>query len=224
MKPPKGYRYFHAVSMLFIASLIIANTLAVKIIQFSDFTLPAGILCFPIAYIVNDCLTEVYGFEKTRTVIWWGFFCLALMSILYYIATLLTPAPFWKDQEAFERLFGVVPRIAIGSFAAFLIGSFLNSFVMSFLKVKTKGKYLWTRTIGSTIVGEGADSLVFNSIAFLGVFSFGDVMKIALSGFILKTLYEIIMTPATYLAVSWLKKKEEEDKFDVNVKYNPFKL
>ncbi len=178
MKNPQGFRYFHIVAMLFVASLLIGNTLAVKVIQLWGFTLPAGILCFPVAYIVNDCLTEIYGYEKTRSVIWWGFICLAFMSLLYYLATLLTPAPFWKDQESFTRLFGLVPRIAIASFIAFLVGSFLNSYVMSIMKIKTKGKYLWTRTIGSTIVGEGADSLIFNCIAFLGVFKFGDVNNI----------------------------------------------
>lgn len=223
MTRPQGYRYFHAVAMLFVASLLIGNTLAMKIIQVGSFTLPAGILCFPIAYIVNDCLTEVYGYEKTRSVIWWGFICLALMSFFYYCATLLHPAPFWTEQVAFEKLFGFAPRIAFASFIAFLIGSFLNSYVLSIMKIKTKGKHLWARTIGSTIVGEGADSLVFNCIAFIGVFGFSDVMQIALSGFILKTLYEVVMTPFTYIAVGWLKRKEEEDKYDVGANYNPFK-
>lgn len=223
MISPQGYRLFHAVSMLFVASLLIGNTLAVKIIQFGGFTLPAGILCFPIAYIVNDCLTEVYGYEKTRSVIWWGFVCLALMSFFYYCATLLTPAPFWTEQEAFGKLFGFAPRIGFASFVAFLIGSFLNSFVLSKMKIKTKGKHLWTRTIGSTIIGEGADSIIFNLVAFLGVFAFTDVLVIALSGFVLKTLYEIVMTPFTYLAINWLKRKENEDKYDLGADYNPFK-
>lgn len=220
---PKGYRYFHGVAMLLVACLLIGNTLAAKIIILGGFTLPAGILCFPVAYIVNDCLTEVYGYERTRGVIWWGFICLALMSLFYYCATLLTPAPFWTDQPAFARLFGIAPRIAIASFTAFLVGSFLNSYIMSIMKIKTKGKRLWTRTIGSTIVGEGADSIIFNCIAFLGVFKFEDVLQIALSGFVLKTLYEIVMTPFTYIAVGWLKRKEEEDKYDNNANYNPFK-
>lgn len=223
MSTPNGYRYFHGVSMLFVATLIIGNTLAVKIIQFGNFTLPAGIICFPIAYIVNDCLTEVYGYEKTRSVIWWGFFCLALMSLFYYCATLLTPAPFWKEQVAFGKLFGFAPRIAFASFIAFLIGSFLNSYVLSIMKIKTKGKYLWTRTIGSTIVGESADSIIFNFIAFIGVFGFSDLVKIAFSGFVLKTLYEIVMTPLTYFFVGWLKRKEQENKFDIEADYNPFK-
>lgn len=223
MERPPGFRLFHGVAMLFVASLIIGNTLAVKIIQLGSFTLPAGILCFPIAYIVNDCLTEVYGYEKARTVIWWGFICLALMSLFYYLATKLTPAPFWSDQPAFERLFGFAPRIAIASFIAFLIGSFLNSYVMSRMKVATNGKRLWTRTIGSTIIGEGADSVVFNLVAFLGVFALSDVMKIAFSGFLLKTLYEVVMTPFTYVAIRWLKRKEGLEVYDKGVDYNPFK-
>ncbi|WP_430408783.1 queuosine precursor transporter [Kordia sp.] len=221
---PKGYRYFHGVAMLFIAMLLIGNTLAVKIITFWGFSLPAGIICFPIAYIINDALTEVYGYEKTRSVIWWGFLSLALMSFFYYIATILTPAVFWQDQESFSKIFGFAPRIAFASFIAFLVGSFLNSYVMSIMKLKMKGKKLWMRTIGSTIIGEGADSIIFNIIAFAGIFAFNDLITIIVSGFILKTLYEVIATPLTYLFVSWLKKKEEEDKYDVEVNYNPFKV
>lgn len=218
------YKYFHIVAMLFVASLLIANTLAVKIIQVGSFTLPAGILCFPIAYIINDTLTEVFGYEKTRSVIWWGFISLALMSLLYFIASKLTPAPFWKDQDAFERLFGFVPRLGVASFIAYLIGSFLNSWVLSRMKVRTKGKHLWARTIGSTIIGEGADSIIFNCVAFIGIFEFADVISIAFSGFILKTIFEVIMTPVTYLVVNWLKREEGVDKFDTAANYSPFKL
>jgi uncharacterized integral membrane protein (TIGR00697 family) len=209
--------------MLFVASLLIGNTLAVKIIQVGSFTLPAGIVCFPIAYIVNDCLTEVYGYEKCRSAIWGGFICLSLMSLFYYCAVILPPASFWKGQQEFANFFGFAPRIALASFIAFLIGSFLNSYIMSMMKIKTGGKHLWARTIGSTIVGEGADSIVFNCVAFIGVFTFKEVLVIALSGFVLKTLYEIVMTPFTYIAVAWLKRKEHEDKYDFNANYNPFK-
>ncbi len=223
MEKPKGYRLFHCVAMLFVASLLIANTIAVKVVMLGGFILPAGIIIFPLSYILNDCLTEVYGYEKTRSVIWWAFICLAVMAISYYVAVLLSPAPFWKEQESFQKLFGFVPRIVIASFIAFLIGSFLNSIVLSKIKIKTKGKFLWIRTIGSTIVGEGADSLIFNFIAFIGIFPLADVFTIALSGFLLKTLYEIFATPFTYFVVAKLKKIENEDKFDVGVNYNPFK-
>lgn len=224
MKHPKGYRYYNLVAMLFVATLLLGNTLAVKIIQFGPFSLPAGIVCFPLAYIVNDCLTEVYGYEKCRSVIWGGFICLALMSVFYYLAVKLPPAPFWSSQAAFAEFFGFVPRIVFGSFLAFLAGSFLNSYVLSRMKIKSKGKHLWKRTIGSTVVGEGVDSVIFNCVAFLGVFELKDVMFIAFSGFALKTIYEIVMTPVTYLAIGWLKRKEEEDKFDDAADYSVFKV
>lgn len=224
MNKPVGYRLYHAIGMLSVALLIISNTVAVKVVEIWGFVLPAGIICFPLAYIFNDVLTEVYGYEKTRSIIWWGFLALALTSIIYYVATILTPAPFWKEQESFAKLFGFVPRIAIASFLAYLVGSFLNSYVMSYMKIKTKGKYLWTRTIGSTIVGEGADSIVFNFVAFYGIFDLNNLLKIVISGFILKTLYEIIATPITYFVVNKLKKIESEDKFDHGISYNPFKI
>jgi hypothetical protein len=219
---PKGYRYFHIVSMLFVASLLVGNTVAAKIITFLGFSIPAGILCFPIAYIVNDVLTEVYGYRKAKSVIWWGFICLAFMTLVYYLSTIITPAPFWKDQLAYEKIFSIVPRIALGSLIAFLVGSFLNSIVLSKMKILTNGKYLWTRTIGSTIIGEGADSIIFNLVAFAGIFGVRDLVVIMVSGFLLKTLYETIATPLTYLVVGYLKKAEQEDRYDIGENYNPF--
>ncbi|MEI6575117.1 MAG: queuosine precursor transporter [Bacteroidota bacterium] len=219
---PKGYRYFHIISMLFVSSLLVGNTVAVKIITFLGFSIPAGILCFPLAYIVNDVLTEVYGYKKTKGVIWWGFICLGFMTLVYYLSTIITPAPFWKDQQAYLNIFNVVPRIALGSLVAFLVGSFLNSIVLSKMKIFTKGKYLWTRTIGSTIIGEGADSIIFNLIAFAGIFKIQDLAIIMFSGFLLKTLYETVATPLTYLVVGYLKRIEQEDKYDIGENYNPF--
>lgn len=224
MSKPAGYRFFHGIAMVFVASLMISNTIAVKIIEVGGFILPAGIICFPIAYIFGDVITEIYGYERNRSIIWWGFGCLALMSILYYIATLLPSAVFWKDQLAFEKLFGFIPRITIASFIAYLLGSFLNAFVMSVMKVKMKGKHLWVRTISSTILGEGVDSLIFNFLAFYGVFELNNILYIAFSGFLLKTFYEIVATPATYLIVRKLKQLEKEDKYDIGISYTPFKL
>jgi len=224
MQRPAGYRLFHALAMVFCATLLISDTIAVKVVHIWGFDLPAGIICFPIAYIFNDVLVEVYGYEKTRSVIWFGFGCLALMSLLYYLATLLPPAAFWQDDPAFGRLFGLTPRIAAGSFIAYLVGSFLNAVVMSRMKIMTRGKYLWTRTIGSTIVGEAADSFIFNFTAFVGIFTFSQVAYIAFSGFVLKTLYEVVATPLTYLVAGWLKRVEAEDKFDHGVSYTPFRL
>jgi len=224
MQRPAGFRYYHAIGMLSVMCLLVSNTIAVKVIEIGSFVLPAGIIVFPLAYIFNDIMTEVYGYEKTRSVIWWGFISLAFMTIFYIIANELKPAVFWQDQDSFSKLFGFVPRIAVASFAAYLVGSFLNSYVLSFMKVKTKGKHLWARTIGSTIIGEGADSIVFNIVAFWGVFPNANLIQIVISGFVLKTLYEVVATPLTYFIVGWLKRAETEDKFDYHVNYNPFKF
>lgn len=224
MTRPVGYRMFHVVGMVFVTCLLVSNAIAIKVISIWGFTLPAGIIIFPIAYIFGDVLTEVYGFQNTRTVIWWGFFCLAAMTLFFWLATLLPPAPFWKDQEAFAKLFGFVPRIAMSSFVAYLVGEFLNSVVMSRLKVVTEGRYLWLRAVSSTIVGEGADSLVFNFAAFYGVFPTASVAYIAFSGFVLKTLYEIVALPATYVICRKLKRVEGVDTYDRGINYSPFKL
>jgi len=214
-------KLFPVIGMLFVALLLISNTIAVKIVQMGGFMLPAGILCFPVTYIFGDVLVEVYGFKRSRTVIWCGFGCLALMSFFYWLSTTLTPAPFWKGQESYSQFFGLAPRIAIASFIAYLIGEFANSIVMSRMKIWSKGKHLWMRTIGSTIVGEGLDSLVFNFAAFLFVFEFKQVMFIAFSGYVLKVAYEVVATPFTYMIVAYLKKVEGFDHFDHGVNYSP---
>jgi len=222
---PEGFRYYHVVAMIFLASLFISNTIAVKVITVWGFTLPAGIITFPVAYLAGDVLTEVYGFRKARSLIWWGFFCLAGMSLFYWLATLLPPAPFWKDDNpAFVKFFGFVPRIVLASLIAYCVGEFLNSMVMSRLKIKTQGKHLWLRAIASTIVGQGADSFVFNFVAFAGIFPTSTVAFIAFSGFVLKTLYEVVALPLTYLVVPWLKRAEGVDTYDHGVQYTPFKL
>ena len=222
---PPGLRYYHAVAMIFVATLLISNTIAVKVITLWGFTLPAGIITFPIAYLAGDILTEVYGFKKTRSLIWWGFFCLGGMSLFYWLATLLTPAPFWtEDNPAFVKFFGFVPRIALASLIAYVIGEFLNSMVLSKLKIKTQGRHFWLRAIGSTIVGQSADSFVFNFIAFGGVFPMATVAYIAFSGFVLKTLYEVVALPVTYMVMPWLKRAEGVDTYDRGITYSLFKL
>ena len=210
--------------MVFVSSLLIANAIAVKVISVWGFTLPAGIIVFPIAYIFGDVLTEVYGYANTRTVIWWGFFCLAGMSVFFWLATLLPPAVFWKDQEGFAKLFGFVPRIALSSFVAYLIGEFLNSVIMSRMKVLNDGRHFWLRCCLSTFVGEGADSFVFNFAAFGGVFPVRTVGYIAFSGFVLKSLYEVVALPITYAVAGWLKRTEGLDVYDRGISYTPFKL
>jgi len=224
MNAPKGYRFFHVVAMLSVATLLISNTIAVKIFSIGDFSFPAGIIVFPIDYILGDILTEIYGYERNRSVIWVGFVALSIMVICYVTAVKLPPVPFWHDQAAFQKLFNQTPRIALASFLAYLLGSFSNSYVLSKMKILTKGKYLWTRTIGSTIVAEAFDSFVFNFVAFAGIFGLSDLFVVALSGFVFKVLFETLATPFTYLIVNKLKKAENEDKFDYNANYNPIKF
>lgn len=224
MTAPAGYRVFHGLAMLFVATMLVSNTVAVKIIDLGGLQMPAGIICFPIAYIFNDVFVEVYGYEKTRSVIWFGFACLAFMAGMYFLATLLPPAPIWQDEEAFGRLFGMTPRIAMASFVGYLVGSFLNAFVMSRMKVLTHGRHLWSRIIGSTIVGEAGDSILFNIVAFSGIFDFRQILFLGCSSFLLKTLYEVVATPLTYLVANWLKRVEMTDKYDHGVSYNPFRL
>ncbi len=223
---PKDYRYYHAVAMIFVATLLISNTIAGKVITCWGFTLPAGIITFPIAYLAGDVLTEIYGFRKTRSIIWWGFICLASMSLFYWLATLLTPAPFWTEENvAFVKFFGFVPRIALASLIAYLVGEFLNSIVLSKMKVKTGGRHFWLRAMTSTIVGQGADSFLFNFIAFEGIFPISTVAYIAFSGFVLKSLYEgVMLFPVTTPLVKWLKKAENVDTTDHGVDYTLLKL
>jgi uncharacterized integral membrane protein (TIGR00697 family) len=211
-------------AVLFIACILSANIIAVKIISLFGFFVPAGIIIFPISYIIGDILTEVYGYENTKKIIWLGFFANLMMVIAIIIAQSLPAAPFWSNQKAFVDILGFAPRLLLASFTAFLIGSFANSFVMSKMKLMTKGNMLWTRTIGSTIVGEGLDSLIFISIAFIGSLPFMAIFPMILTQWFLKTVYEVIMTPVTYAIVGFLKKREKVDHFDYKVDYNPFAL
>lgn len=217
-------KLFPIVGMVFVSFLLISNTIAVKVITVWGFVLPAAIICFPITYIFGDVLTEVYGFKLSRVIIWTGFLCLMLMSLFYWLSTFLSPAPFWDGQESYSRFFTLSPRIAIASLIAYLVGEFANSIVLSRMKIWSQGENLWMRTIGSTIVGEAIDSLIFNFAAFAGIFAFRQVAYIALSGYVLKVLYEIVATPLTYVVVRFLKKYEGVDHYDYGIKYNPIGL
>lgn len=203
-----GFKYLELIAVVYVASLLIADTIAVKVITIFGFAHPAGILCFPICYILNDVLTEVYGFKNAKRIIIYGFICLGLMVILYSISSTLKPASFWQHQEAYSTIFSFVPRISLGSLIAYLIGSLLNSYFMVVIKKMTNGKFLWTRTVGSTIIGEGVDSVIFNTVAFAGIYAVGDLTTIILTGWVLKTIYEILATPFTYLVIYKLKKIE----------------
>lgn len=208
------------VAAVFIACLITSNIIAVKIIQVGGIILPAAILVFPISYIFGDILTEVYGFKIARKVIWLGFFCNLIAVFFIWLGGLLPAASFWPNQEAYDSILGYVPRVLAASFAAYLVGEFANSFVMAKMKIKTKGRWLWTRTIGSTVVGQGLDSAVFIVIAFAGTASFAPML--ILYHWLFKTGYEAIATPFTYAIVNYLKKKEGIDTYDYQTNFNPF--
>lgn len=220
-----GYSLFFLLcTVLFLASLLTANIIAVKIIFVFGLTVPAGIIIFPISYILGDILTEVYGYGRARTVIWLGFFANLLFVLAVMIAQILPPAPFWKHQSAFETILGFTPRLLVASFSGYLVGEFSNSFVLAKMKIYTKGKWLWSRTIGSTLVGQGLDSLVFISIAFWGTMSATVLPTMIITQWLLKTAYETIITPVTYQAVNYLKEKEGIDVYDKKTDFNPLKV
>lgn len=217
---PQGHKLLFACAMVFVTTLLVSNTIAVKLVSFDQYAVAAGIICFPISYIFGDVLTEVYGYRQTKRVIWWGFLCLGLMAAFYSLATILPPAPFYQNEAAFDSIFSQSPRIVTGSLVGYLVGSFLNSIVMSRLKVWTNGRLLWLRTVLSTIFGELGDSFVFAVIAFAGVLAWNDLWVVATTGFFLKTAYEIVATPITYLIVGRLKQIEGVDVYDRGEKYS----
>jgi uncharacterized integral membrane protein (TIGR00697 family) len=226
----RRYRWFPIIMAIFVTTLIISNIIAVKLVTIAGLILPAAVVLFPIAYIFGDILTEVYGYARARQVIWTGFFCNLLAVIAIWVAGLLPAAPIWNagsfttpqaSQSAYAAILGFTPRLLLASFIAYLIGEFLNSFVLAKLKIRTAGRFLWVRTIGSTIVGEGADSLVFLSIAFWGILPPSVLGQTILAQWLFKVAYETLATPLTYLIVNWLKRSEREDYFDRGTNFNP---
>jgi queuosine precursor transporter len=219
---PDSFRYFSVIMALFVAVLLISNIASTKILLFWKFTFDGGTILFPLSYIFGDILTEVYGYQRTRKVIWTGFLAAVLMSMVLWIVQILPPAPDWPNQQAYESLFGFVPRIVIASLTAYFAGEFVNSFILSRLKVVMKGKSLWVRTIGSTLVGEGIDTTIFCMIAFYKVLPGTLLMAVIVSNYVFKCLIEILFTPLTYVIVGFLKKKEHMDVYDRGISYNPF--
>jgi queuosine precursor transporter len=223
---------FLIIAALFITCLITANIIAVKLItlgiepirhggfQFPG-PLPAAIVIFPISYIFGDILTEVYGYRQARKVIWLGFLCNLIAVFAFWVAGRI-PALDSGVQNAYERILGYTPRLLVASFLAYLVGEFANSFVLAKMKIMTKGRFLWTRTIGSTIVGEGLDATVFIIIAFGGTMSWALILGIILTHWLVKTGYEVVATPFTYMVVNFLKKKEGVDTYDYDTDFNPF--
>ena len=215
---------FIACVALFLTCLLTANVTASKLVSAGSLTLTAGIVLFPVSYIVGDVLTEVWGYSATRKVIWLGFASNALMVGAIWVAGALPPASFWKGQAAWDEILGQTPRILAASFVAYLIGEFANAYVLARLKVVTAGRWLWVRTMGSTIVGEGLDSLVFVALAFSGTVAAGALVAIFINQWLIKVVYEGLATPLTYAAVAWLKARERVDTFDYQTDFNPLKL
>jgi queuosine precursor transporter len=205
---------------LFITCLIAANIAAVKMITLGTFTFFAAIFVFPLSYIVGDVLTEVYGYQVARRVIWLGFVCNLVLVFFLWLVQLLPPAHAWTGQEAYQTILGSTPRLLASSFIAYLAGEFSNSFILSRMKILTGGRWLWSRTIGSTIVGEGLDTVVFTTLATLGTPFF--LPSLMLNQWVGKVLIEVVFTPVTYAIVGWLKRKEGIDAFDYKTSYNPF--
>lgn len=206
---------------IFITCLITANITAVKLVNVWGFVLPAGIIIFPISYIFGDILTEVYGYRRARRVIWLGFLCNLIAVVTIWVGQILPPASFWSGQAAYERVLGYTPRLLLASFLAYLLGEFTNAFVLAKMKIATKGRWLWSRTIGSTLVGEGLDSLVFITIAFIGEIPMPELASAIVTQWLAKSAYEAAVTPLTYVAVNFLKRSEGIDVYDDDTQFNP---
>ena len=208
------------ITAIFITCLITANVIAVKVISLGPVILPAAIFIFPLSYIFGDVLTEVYGYRQARKVIWLGFACNLIFVIFAWVGQILPPAPFWEGQEAYESILGYTPRLLVASFCGYLAGEFANSFILARMKIMTRGRWLWSRTIGSTIVGQGLDTSIFIILAFVGTPSFVPIM--ILYHWLAKTIIEALATPLTYTIVNSLKKKEAIDIYDYETNFNPF--
>jgi uncharacterized integral membrane protein (TIGR00697 family) len=228
----RSYRYYDFVMAAFVAVLLCSNLVGpAKIAQLDlplagAVTFGAGVLFFPISYVFGDILTEVYGYARARRVIWAGFGAVAFASVMSAVVVALPPAPGWNNQAAYEIAFGSTWRIAAASLIAFWCGEFVNSFVLAKMKIATAGRWLWTRTIGSTIVGEGVDSALFYPLAFYGSGLIPNELlpTVMLAQFVAKVLVEVLLTPVTYRVVAFLKRAEQEDYYDVRTDFNPFAL
>ena len=215
---------FMACGLLFTTCLIVANIVEQKLISIGPIEATAGLLIFPVSYIINDIIAEVWGYRKARLIIWYGFLMNFLTVIIFRLSILVPGSENFSHQEAFQLVLGNTERISLASFIAFLIGSFLNAMVMSKMKLFQKGRNFSLRAVVSTLVGEGADSLVFFTIAFAGVIPNKDLMTLILTQTAMKTGYEILVLPLTNVIVRWVKRKEQEDVFDEGISYNPLKI
>ncbi len=213
---------FVIIAAVFVTSLITANVVAVKVISFGSVILPAAIFIFPLSYIFGDVLTEVYGYRWARRVIWLGFACNLIFVIFAWVGQILPAAPFWEGQEASEVILGYTPRLLGASFFGYLAGEFVNSFILARMKILTQGRWLWSRTIGSTIVGQGLDTSIFIVLAFVGTPVFTPVL--ILYHWLAKIVIEAAATPLTYVVVNYLKRKEMIDTYDCETNFSPFSI
>ncbi|CAA9513333.1 MAG: Putative preQ0 transporter YhhQ [uncultured Sphingomonas sp.] len=226
----RRFRYFDFVMAAFVTILLLSNILGagkvatVALPGIGDWPFGAGILFFPVAYVIGDVLTEVYGFERARRCIWAGFVALLFMAFMSWVVVALPPAADWRGQAAYEQVFGQVPRIVFASMIAFWAGEFANSVVLAKMKVWTGGRHLWSRTIGSTVVGQGVDSLIFYPLAFWGATGWTSdlVLKVMVTQWVLKVAWEVLLTPVTYAVVGWLKRREGFDVYDDKTEFTPF--
>ena len=218
-----SFRFITLVA-LFITCLIAANITAVKLVSLFDLLLPAAIVIFPVSYILGDVLTEVYGFRQTRRVIWLGFLCNLIVVAAIWVGLVLPAASFWDGQEAYERILGATPRILGASFLAYLVGEFANAFVLAKMKIATEGRWLWARTIGSTLVGQGLDSTIFITLAFAGVIPLEALVAAIVTQWLVKSAYEAAATPLTYAVVGYLKRSEGMDAYDRDTRFSPLAL
>lgn len=220
---PPHFRYFDIVMAAFVTVLLLSNVIgAAKLSNIGGFTFGAGILFFPISYVIGDVLTEVYGYARARRAIWVGFGAMIFMAFMSWAVVAMPPADSWDGQSSYESVFGQVPRIVLASILAFWAGEFVNSFVLAKMKVWTKGKALWSRTIGSTVFGQAVDSAIFYPVAFLGVWDTRDVVIVMATNWGLKVAWEALLTPATYMIVSGLKRAERTEVFDTETDFSPF--
>jgi uncharacterized integral membrane protein (TIGR00697 family) len=238
--PKRSYKYYDLILAGFVTVLICTNFIsAPKRVTlsgfqisiggwtFSEFTFGAGVLFFPISYLFGDILTEVYGYARSRRVVWAGFTAIVFASFLSWVVIKLPPEASWKargNQAAWETVFANSPRIVLASILGFFCGEFVNSFVMAKMKILTRGRYLWTRTIGSTIAGEAADSAIFYPVAWLGVWELDKIWTVLVANYCLKVAWEVIATPLTYKIVGFLKRAEHEDYYDYDTNFTPFSL
>ena len=223
--PGRSYRFYDLIMAAFVTVLICSNFIsAPKRVTLGGLTFGAGVLFFPASYLFGDILTEVYGYARSRKVVWAGFGALAFTSLVSWVVLHLPADPSWRNQAAFETVFAGAPRVVVASMLAFFVGEFVNSFAMAQLKLATRGRFLWVRTIGSTALGEAADSLIFYPVAFFGIWDNASLITVLLTNYTLKVLWEVVATPLTYGVVAYLKRAEGVDYYDVGTNFTPFSL